>query len=84
MADKTVCAGSQIYKGKAPDLESCADSCRGISSMFVYGTNDFGTNRCFSDGCECHCETGAMPQGTCSRVSHKGYKLYKYEEGSSG
>ena len=81
MADKTECDGSEIWKPKTSDLESCAQSCRGISSMFLYGTNDFGSIRCYTDGCSCVCETAAMPDGTCSRIGNNGWKLYKYEEG---
>ena len=83
-ADKTECAGSEINKRNEPNLESCAQSCIGISSMFIYGTNDFGDNRCFSNGCACFCETAAAPEGTCSKVGNSGYKLYKYEKRRSG
>ena len=47
--------------------------------MFIYGTNDFGEERCFADGCSCFCETSAMPNGTCNTTSHMGFVLYKYE-----
>ena len=46
--------------------------------MFAFGTNDFGTNRCNDDGCSCYCETSATEEGTCKRVDHNGYRLYKY------
>ena len=46
--------------------------------MFIYGTNDFGENRCDSYGCVCYCELQSVP-GRCDyRVRHKGYRLYRY------
>ena len=84
MADKTECDGSEISKGIQPDLKSCAQSCRGISSMFIFGTNDFGNIRCYTNGCVCSCETAALPDGTCPvHVAHNGYNLFKVEEGQS-
>ena len=47
--------------------------------MFIFGTNDFGQNRCDEDGCVCVCETGAKDDGTCNMVSHDGYNLYKFK-----
>ena len=47
--------------------------------MFAFGTNDFGTDRCYDDGCACLCETSASPLGSCNTVSHNGYRLYKYQ-----
>ena len=46
--------------------------------MFALGTNDFGTTRCYADGCTCLCETGAEDDGTCDTVDHKGYHLYRF------
>ena len=84
MADKTECSGSEIGKPLAPDIESCAQSCRGVSSMFIYGRNGGSCNRCYTNGCTCVCETGAMPDGTCPTTSaHCGYDLFKVEEGRS-
>ena len=62
-----------------PTEDSCANVCKYFSSMFIYGTNDFGEERCFADGCSCFCETSAMPNGTCNTTSHMGFLLYKYE-----
>ena len=46
--------------------------------MFALGTNDFGTTRCYADGCTCLCETGAREDGTCDTVNHNGYHLYRF------
>ena len=70
-------------------LEECASVCNGVSSMFVFGTNDFGNdNQCNIDssdwrplGCLCYCETSATAEGTCNSYSHNGYRLYKYTSG---
>ena len=46
--------------------------------MFEFGTNDYGTTRCFNDGCKCYCQTSATDEGTCNRLNHDGYRLYQY------
>ena len=79
------CTGSEIVKPTTNDIEVCAQSCKGVASMFAFGTNDFGRPRCnvdkWQNGCACYCETAAMPDGTCSMASHNGLRLYKYEKG---
>ena len=42
MTDAVECGGSEKNMGTVNTLLDCADSCRKISSMFIYGTNDFG------------------------------------------
>ena len=70
------CEGTEEFQGKKKTEEECANSCRGISSLFIYGTNEFGLDRCDSAGCSCFCE---LPSGgECIQKEHKGFKLYKY------
>ena len=78
VAEKTECDGSEIEKGYLPYIEDCAANCEEISTMFAFGTNEFGTNRCGAGGCKCLCETGATDERTCNRIDHNGYLLYKY------
>ena len=59
-------------------ITDCANECRNKASMFTFGTNDFGRDRCHEKGCSCSCETSATPDGTCNMVSHSGYRLYKF------
>ena len=73
------CGGDEVNKGRMDSIVKCAKACNGISSMFAFGTNDFGVVRCYSDGCQCICETAAKDDGTCEMADHKGYHLYKYE-----
>ena len=81
-AEKEECDGSEISKGKLPSVDDCASQCKGVSSMFAFGTNDFLKNRCNKEGCNCLCETSATEEGTCERVDHNGYRLYKYSKGN--
>ena len=84
IAEKKECGGSEINKGYESALEDCAKQCRGTASMFLFGTNDYGTTRCNDDGCTCVCETSATVDGSCDQVNHSGYRLYKYmEEGNT-
>ena len=83
VAPKQECSGSDIDIGRTLDIKTCAEKCQEKSSMFIYGTNDWGNNRCFSDGCNCACETAANSDGTCNRIDHTGYRLFKYDKGGS-
>ena len=86
VTDEVECGGSEKSIGTVNSLKDCADSCRGISSMFIYGTNDFGENKCKTLGmedCPCYCETSAK-DAECEWVDNSGYKLYKYVESKKG
>ena len=80
---KKECTGSEINKGSFLEVTGCAESCRQVSSMFVFGTNEFGTNRCDESGCACYCETAATNEGDCQLTDHEGYNLFKFENFSS-
>ena len=58
-------------------IDQCADKCKGVSELFAYGTNDYGTDRCSGGSCNCLCETAAK-DGSCKITSHEGYRLYIY------
>ena len=84
VAEKTECDGKEKDLSPQPTTEACAKACEGISSLFIFGTNDFqvedkikGT-RCDSDGCKCWCETAAGEDGTCTQEPHPGFRLYKF------
>ena len=82
VAHKKECGGSEINQGGFKGVEDCASICKGVASMFAFGTNDYLNNRCYSEGCKCLCETAASDEGTCSQVAHNGFRLYKYEKGN--
>ena len=78
VSEKKECDGSETRKGKFPSVDDCASQCKEEATMFIFGTNDYGNNRCNDDGCECRCETSATEEGTCNSINHNGYRLYKY------
>ena len=80
VAEKVECSGAEVEAAPLThlDLGSCAEGCKDKSSMFIFGTNDFGEDRCYSNGCECICETAARGVGICYMNDHKGYRLYKF------
>ena len=85
VAEKKECGGSETNMGWKRTVADCANACRGKASMFTYGTNDFGTNKCLLPcrGCKCFCET-ASSSGTCNEeLNHDGFRLYKYENDGS-
>ena len=82
---KRECAGSEMKIGMVPSIGACAEACKDFSSMFAFGTNDYGNSRCSgcpgcsgNPKCQCLCETSASSDGTCKEVRHTGYRLYKY------
>ena len=52
------------------EISDCADECRGVSSLFLFGT--------WSSTLYCYCETAATPEGTCDVSSTNDLHLYKY------
>ena len=81
---KKECSGSEIQIGYVGEISQCAENCRAISSMFSFGTNEFGYSdkfgkRCDKRGCDCYCETQATTDGNCPARDHEGYNLYKFE-----
>ena len=82
--EKKECSGSEFENGKFHVVEDCASQCKGVASMFAFGTNDFGESRCYNDGCRCLCETSATEEGTCTTVDMDGYRLYKYSSPNLG
>ena len=79
IAEKEECDGSEKSLDYMSTIEECAKGCEAEASMFAFGTNDYGKNRCIEAGCMCLCETSASSDGTCNQVSHMGYRLYKYK-----
>jgi len=77
VGEKKECAGADGYV-RLPTVDACASNCRGVASMFAFGTNDFGTPRCDDGGCLCLCEKSARADGTCDQVNHNGYRLYTF------
>ena len=83
--EKAECGGAEVYLDETfHSIDECAKACNGISSMFAFGTNDFGNDRCWSNGCACLCETAANDDGNCDVVGNTGYRLYKRLSLSSG
>lgn len=82
--ERKECGGTETDVGSKKTLSECAKSCRGTSSMFIYGTNDFGDPKCTnSEGCSCYCEISSRG-GECNKVDHNGYRLYKYKNVDKG
>ena len=83
VAEKVECSGAEVEAAPLThlDLGSCAEGCKDKSSMFIFGTNDYGVTRCGEKGCSCICELAASLDGTCQRTGHNGYRLYRYEKG---
>ena len=74
-----------MYPRDIDSKEGCANECNiHDASVFAFGTNDFGSPRCNEKGCYCLCEPAANTDGTCDRVSHAGYNLYKIISSKTG
>ena len=85
VAEQQECGGAESWGGEQPTLQGCAHACEGISTMFVYGTNEWVPDHlkealryCNAPGCRCFCEIVASPDGTCVHNHHFGYRLYRF------
>ena len=74
------CYGAEIYMGRKESVDECANSCRGLSTMFIVGTTDYGAGTCGDKKCSCFCETGATIDGTCKLADSTGYRVYKFHD----
>ena len=78
------CSGSEIPIGYVSEISQCAENCRPISSVFSFGTNEFGYEddsygkRCGDSGCDCYCEMVESKDDNCEMEDHEGYNLYKF------
>ena len=68
------CTGAEEGQGKMT-IDQCAERCNGLSDLFAFGTNDYGTPRCSGGKCKCLCETSSN-DGKCQITNHDGYRLY--------
>ena len=50
--EKTECRGKEINEGYLATVDECSRRCKGKSSMFIFGTNDYNLKRCKDDGSE--------------------------------
>ena len=73
LGDKMECTGEESLFDSIPTIDECADKCEGISELFAYGTNDYGSDTAQT----CACETVAK-DGTCKTKQTDGYRLYIY------
>ena len=86
---KVRCDGQAVIKGllnKGTELtiKDCAAACMGLTSMFSFGTNDFGQSKCNATKCNCLCETSSTTDGNCSTTDTDGYRLYTYQNPDLG
>ena len=79
VAAKTECTGQEErWIGKVQDVETCARSCKGVSSMFIYGTNDFGEFGCIDGQCKCLC-LNSDDEKACESVNEYQYWFYNFK-----
>ena len=79
--EKDCGGGGAKWMNKLPSLAACSAACRGIASMFTYGTTYYWPWPCNNkEGCVCRCETNASADGTCNMVHSYTWDLYKYKD----
>ena len=84
--EKVECTGSETWKNRFHTAAECAQACAKHSDMFIFGTNDYGTNRCTGAGCSCYCELSTKEDSSTklplcnSETGHNGYRLYRFTE----
>ena len=63
-------------KERMTDIAECAESCRGHSLIFAFGS---GSEGCSIYGCDCHCE---LDTNDCSGwKTDNGVNLYRFDKG---
>ena len=60
IALEIVLFGELSHDEEFTTMHECSSKCRKLTTMFAYGTNDFGRKGCNDDGkknglCKCHC-----------------------------
>ena len=70
------CKDRYTYKGYKENVDICATTCAGSSTVFVYGKTD---KRCSSNGCACWCINGATKEGKCLKpYAHPYFDTYRF------
>ena len=76
---KKKCLGDDIDYGHIATLQECAEKCKNVKSMFIYGrTADVCTMKGMSYICVCSCESKASPDGHCTVINNINYDLYRF------
>ena len=79
MAEQKYCEGEQVHRADVSTIDECAVQCDGLSSMFVVGTNDYGTSsQCVNGKCKCICQPNAANDGTCDQKSDNRFRLFEF------
>ena len=96
VAYKKKCKGNEVDMGRFLHIEDCARSCRKLSSMFKFGTNDYDSKQCdvvyvtrdsvryeAVKQCSCKCETAATSDGQCNLKIDDGFRLFRFKKGKN-
>ena len=84
IARKSSCPDvASVEQEKQESVEGCANQCRGEYGMFVYGTNEYGKKRCFTEDevlmCNCYCFVDSLTYKCPDINAHAGYNLYVFK-----
>ena len=80
VAEQMYCEGEQVHQRDVSTTDECAIQCDGLASMFVVGTNDYGTSsQCKNGKCKCICQPNAANDGTCDQKSDNRFRLFKFK-----
>ena len=62
----------------------CARACQGLSSIFMFGTNESDVNRCNGQGCICSCGPNIIAGGECDKTRRHDFETYRYAKEQIG
>ena len=69
------CDSQETHKGFLESVDSCADSCRLTSKMFIFGTGA----KCNADGkCRCFCEHSTTGFKCDVQIPNNEFNLYSF------
>ena len=83
VAKAAECTAKEKWIGYYFDVAKCAFECsrRFSGDVFLFGTNEFGNDRCKNErGCNCYCTNNNMKERDCVTKRHDGYNIYVLDE----
>ena len=85
VGDQQKCSMYKLDVGWQKSIELCAEICNGVTTAFIYGTNERGGRGCgvgrastTKGPCQCECESRAGKLVDCDTVKDRNFNMYKY------
>ena len=79
MALSAECEGEEKSQEEQSSMFKCAQACRHVSPLFIYGKHSKKGSACNPAGCLCYCQLNVTNDGRCMKQKHANtFDLYRY------